>query len=121
MIDNYLLDATYDERSSDLFQRLGWHTFNERLNMKRLVMVYKSLHGLAPSYMKEMFEYTHDVHTYGLRSTTSSGLFLTGGKTEFHRKRFPHIAAKQWNALPNEIKNANSLSSFKRLVQRFIK
>ena len=115
-----ILGAKYDERSSDLFTRLGWQTFCQRIDMKRLAMVYKSLHGLAPPYMKEMFGYTHEVHNYGLRSTTSSGLFMTGGKTEFHRKRFSYIAAKQWNALPNETKNAKSLTSFKRQVSNFI-
>lgn len=71
-----------------------------RLNMKKkIVMVYKSLHGFSPLTRKKPL--IIQTHTHGWWSTTSSVLFLNGGKTEFHRKVFSFIAAKQWNALPN--------------------
>ena len=49
-------------------------------------MVYKSLHGFTPTYMKEMFVYTFALH-------------MQRGKTEIHKKRFLYIGAKQWNEL----------------------
>ena len=43
-----ILDATYDDRSEELFKRLGWKTFEQNLWQKRLTMTYKSLHDLTP-------------------------------------------------------------------------
>ena len=115
-----ILNASYDERSMDLFSKLGWYTFEQRLKRKRLHLVYKALNDLCPHYMKDMFQYTSDVHNYALRSTSSSGLFLSRGDTEFHKKKFSYISAKEWNDLPPHVKAASSFTSFKRLIKDFI-
>lgn len=112
-----ILDATYDERSEDLFSKLGWKTFSQSLKQKRLIMVYKSLNGLTPPYMRDMFEYTHSVHDHGLRSTSSLALYMSGDRTDFNNKRFSYIGAKEWNDLPNNIKSAANLNRFKALIK----
>ena len=99
-----ILNASYEERSTDLFNKLGWCTFDQRSKYKRLCMVYKSLNGLGPQYMKDMFQYTRDVHSHALRSTSTSMLFLTGGRTDFHKRRFSFIASKEWNDFPSAVK-----------------
>lgn len=112
-----ILDATYDERSEDLFSKLGWKTFSQSLKQKRLIMVYKSLNGHTPPYMRDMFEYTHSVHDHGLRSTSSLALYMSGDRTDFNNKRFSYIGAKEWNDLPNNIKSAANLNRFKALIK----
>ena len=115
-----ILDASYNERSSDLFNTLGWKTFEERLKQKRAQMVYKSLHGFTPTYMNEMFLYTNSIHDHGLRSSSTFSLHMQRGTTELHKKRFSYIGAKQWNELPPSIRQAPTLRNFKFLLQSFI-
>ena len=115
-----ILDATYDERSEDLFNKLGWKTFLQSLKEKRLIMVFKSLNGHTPSYMRDMFKYTHSVHDHGLRSTSSQTLYISGGRTDFNNKRFSYIGAKEWNDLPNNIKSATTLNRFKALIKEIL-
>ena len=115
-----ILNASFDERSVDLFSRLGWFTFEQRLKRKRLHYVYKTLNDLCPSYMKDMFQFTSNVHSHVLRSTSSSTLFLSRGNTNSHERKFSFIAVREWNALPPYVRDAPSFNTFKRLVEDFI-
>ena len=114
-----ILNSTFDDRSEDLLKMLNWSPLEKRLKCKRMTMVYKSLNGLAPQYLANMFRHTNDIHCHSLRSTTCNNLFLEGGSTQFHNKTFSYVAAKEWNELSMQCKNANSLSSFKRYIQDF--
>ena len=77
-------DLNFQLSSDNMFDTLGWKTIDKRIKEKRLTMIYKSLNGLAPEYLRGLFQFTKDTHTYGPRSSTSNGLFITGGKTEYH-------------------------------------
>lgn len=44
-------------------------------------------------------------------------LFLEYGRTQYHQKPSAFVAAKEWNELPKEGMNANSLNIVKRFVQ----
>ncbi len=44
------------------------------------VMVYKSLNGLAPGYMWDMFKYVTDVNVRITCNADKSKLYLPGGK-----------------------------------------
>ncbi len=46
----------------------------DRVLYRKAVIVYKSLNGLAPGYMRDMFKYVTD-------NAGKSKLFLPGGKT----------------------------------------
>ena len=47
--------SSYDANADDLFVRLGWQKLNLQRELKIATMVYKSLNGLAPHYLKSMF------------------------------------------------------------------
>ena len=115
-----ILDSGYECGSNELFKTLGWQPFDKRIKARRLFMLYKSLNGLAPQYLRDLFQYTHNVHTYCLRSKTSNHLSVNGGRTEYHKRRFAYIASREWNELPNEYRNAKSLNHFKSLINSYL-
>ena len=80
-------------------------------------MVYKSLNGKTPSYNTDMFTTLDKIHTHSLRSTTACNVFLEGGRTDYHKKRFSYLAAKEWNQLPRNVKEAKTLYTFKRFIK----
>ncbi len=104
-------------RSADIFDLLEWDTIDKRIREKRLTIMYKCLNGLAPDYLTESFQFTRDTHSYGLRSSTTNGLFIEGGRTNYHKRSFSYTAAYDWNQLPPECREAESLSAFKRKIK----
>ena len=112
-----ILDASYDVRTADLYRVLGWDSFTVRQKRKQAIMMYKSLNGLAPSYMKDMFTFNNEIHSHHLRSISSDNLYLQRGRTEVHKKRFSYIGAKVWNELPDYAKVASSLNKFKNILK----
>ena len=113
-----ILDKDLSVPSSELFQQLGWMRFDERVIYKKCILMYKSLHNLAPSYMSNKFTYSYDIHNLDLRSTTNQTLHIPKPKLEIYRKSLSYSGPKLWNALPESVRNAPTLGSFK---QRYLR
>ena len=54
--------------SLPLISQLGWLNIREKIDFETATMVYKSLHGLAPPYMQDMFHKLSDCRKQVLRS-----------------------------------------------------
>ena len=63
-----LTSSSYDANTNDPFVWLGWHKLNLQRELKTATMVYKSLNGLAPDYLKSMFTDRSAVSAYSLRN-----------------------------------------------------
>ena len=50
-----ILDKDLTTPSSELFQQLGWMRFDGRVNFRKYMLMYKSLHNLAPTYLSNTF------------------------------------------------------------------
>ena len=48
--------SNYDADAGHLFEHLGWKHLASQQQIQRATMVYKSLHGLAPDYLRSKFE-----------------------------------------------------------------
>ena len=63
------MSASYDSNLDDLFRALGWRRlYYQRLEQKSIIM-YKTLHGLTPDYLRSRFVYRDNVSAYRLRNT----------------------------------------------------
>ncbi len=77
-------------------------------------MMYKSLNGLAPVYMSQIFKYVHESHSRETRTSARSDLYLPSGKhKDIYVNSFAYSGAKIWNDIPRNITNYVSLESFK--------
>ena len=91
---------------------LHWLPIPARADFKVLLLTYKALNGLAPIYMSSLIE--RYIPTRPLRSQ-SAGLLKV---TEFNKitiggRAFTHRAPHLWNALPQAVRDANTLAIFK--------
>ena len=75
-----------------------------------IVEVFKSLHGLCPIYVSNMFSVKSS--TYILMITIPS-LQLYHSRTNYGLHSFRHIGAKLWNDLPHHVKSISDISVFK--------
>uniref|UniRef100_A0A3P9D180 Uncharacterized protein n=1 Tax=Maylandia zebra TaxID=106582 RepID=A0A3P9D180_9CICH len=104
------------EHISPVLASRHWLPISFRIHFKILLFTFKTLHGLAPSYLSELLQpYTP---TRSLRSADQLLLKIprTGRKLRGDRA-FAVAAPKLWNELPLEIRQATSLSVFKSLLK----
>ncbi len=77
-------------------------------------MVYKSLNGLAPGYMQDMFKYVTDVNVRSTSNADQTKLYLPGGKKlKTYTDNFSYSGGMIWNTIPSDDREAESITAFK--------
>ena len=113
-------NSPFDHASLPLISKLGWLTVNEMIDFETACMVYKALHGLAPPYMKSMFQKLSESCNRTLRNT-STDLRIPLCKTSNGQRSFSYRGVTVWNQLSLEQKTAPSLAAFKTKLKSFLK
>ena len=112
-----LMSASYDSNLDDLFRALGWRRlYYQRLEQKSILM-YKTLHGMTPDYLRSRFVYRDDVSAYRLRNTENK-LVLPQPRTDCLKRSFLYSGAQLCNNLPVDLRQASSLTDFKSKLSR---
>ena len=79
-------------------------------------MVYKSLNCLAPDYMTLNFVLRRDLYiSYNLRDSENK-LAVPLPRTNYSRNSLCYSGAVLWNILPTDVRQAKSLTSFRKLL-----
>jgi len=86
-----ILDQPIDAPSETLFKTLNWMKFPERTDYKKAVLVYKSINGLSPEYLKSKFNFSQNKC---LRSYDTKQLQLPKPTLEFFRKSLAYSGPK---------------------------
>ncbi len=75
----------------------------DRVLYHKAVMVYKSLNGLAPGYMQDMFKYVTDVNVRSTCNADKSKLYPAGGKNlKKYTDNFSYSGEMIWNTMMSE-------------------
>ena len=106
--------SNYDVDAGHLFKLLGWKNLAFQQQIQRATMVYRSLHGLAPNYLSSKFE-RREV-AYNLRDSENK-LNVPLPRTNYYKNSFSYSGAILWNCLPCNLREAESLGQFKRLLK----
>ena len=64
-------NSSYDAPSRPLIESLGWMTIREHIDQDSRSMVYKSINGLAPQYMSNLFIRNSTCNSRSLRNTAT--------------------------------------------------
>ena len=91
-------------------QELHWLKVIERIEFKVLLLVYKSVNGLAPAYLNELIMFNNDS---GCRrqSLHISDPYNTNNRA------FQRAAPALWNRLPFSIRHAETIQLFKNSLK----
>ena len=114
-----ILQRPYNTNSLELFKELQWVTFENRVTYHAAMMVFKSKNKLFPDYMSNLLTFSSNEH-YDLRSTARNDLVLPGNRTKYIKDSFSYHASLIWNTLPFNLRQLNSLYSFKYNLRKFI-
>ena len=102
-----------------LLKELGWPKLKNRRTSHRLVLFYKILNDLIPQYLKQLCNLIpHNTNNYQLRRNNS---FLVPfiHRESFYKSYFPKTI-RDWNKLPNDLKQSQSLNIFKSLYEPLV-
>ena len=105
----------YEVRSYDIRSHLSWNTLVERRDKHKAVAMFKVLNNKAPAYLSDLFKPIGENFSYGLRGRNRN-LSLPLPRTEYGKKSFNYCGAKLWNGLPNDLKDNQTVRSFKRAL-----
>ena len=120
LVQNYAARSILNKNKfchvTPLLFKLHWLPIKCRINFKIILLIYKSLNGLAPSYLTDII-FRHESR-HPLRSSDQENLVIPKFKTEsFGGRAFSVLGPRLWNALPNEIKTSSSLHLFKKSLK----
>ena len=90
---------------------LHWLPVKARADFKVILLTYKALHGLAPTYLSDLV--LPYIPTRTLRSQ-DAGLLIS--KQTAGGRAFSYRAPFLWNGLPTHVRHADSVSTFNFLV-----
>ena len=114
-----ILDAPPDSPSLPLFNELGWLNVFERMEFNKAVLLFKSVHGMCPDYLSEMFT-VQPSSVYSLRSSTHQNLNIPKHRNELFKRTLQYSGVIIWNGLPSNLRSAPSLASFKQNLFKHI-
>ena len=110
-----ILQAKCEVNSSLLLETLKWDQLSLRRRKHKAIMIFKSLNGLAPVYLHELFSERHT--DYELRDSFRK-LNLPKPRTNYLKRSFGYSGALLWNSLPASIRAIRTMGQFKKEINR---
>ena len=105
-------NSSYDASADALIQRLKWPNIAEIINRETVMIVYKSLNGLALTYLSNIFS-TNSSHGTDKLRNFETDLRISLYKTCNGQKSFSYRGVHLLNSLEPDVKQAPSLYAFK--------
>jgi hypothetical protein len=107
----------YDHITETL-KELHWLPVTARIEFKILTLTWKALHNMAPDYLKDLLNFK--VSNRPVRAKYVNLLIVPNrpvNANSYNDRAFENAAPKLWNKLPVEIRNTETLGSFKKLLK----
>ena len=109
--------ATRSCSANKILEETGWESLETRRRKHRLTTFYKMVTKTTPSYLSTLVPRTvHQVSQRNLR--TGQNLQVPRSRTVLYSNSFIPKTIRDWNALPNNLKNSPSLNLFKLELNR---
>ena len=100
-------------RGIELVKSLNLYTIRDRRDYFLTILMFKSIHGIAPTYLSDRVVMNYDVNGYDTRASDME-LYLPTLRKEAYRNSFMYMGGKLWNDLPEFVQNSANIESFKR-------
>ena len=115
-----MMDVDCRAPTTAFFQSLGIMPLTERFRYRKALMVYKSLNGYTPTYMRDMFVYVRDAHNRRTRTAENGLVIIPQAKKAAYRRSLAVAGSKHFNSVPKHVRNQPNPFTFKSAyVQSF--
>ena len=117
MIDN----VPFREHTAPLFKKYKTLKFQDIVSLKTLCLIYAAQRELLPEEIQTLFTNTDSIHKYNTRASSKGNFHTKYCRTKLKSMCISVQGVKLWNNLDVNIRNLNTLSSFKvTLKQHYI-
>lgn len=108
-----ILKGSKYDHVTPFLKELHWLPITYRIKYKILLITYKCLNGQGPAYLCDLLSSL--VPLRRLRSSSASLLYVPRTRLKTYGDRsFYYAAPSLWNSLPENVKNAATVESFKK-------
>ena len=114
-----LTSSSYDANVDDLFVRLGWQKLSLQRELKTATMVYK-FSMVSPLNISNQCLPIGVQQLHILLGIARVKLALPLPRTNFLKNSFSYSGAVLWNSLPTNLRQAQTLASFKSGCRNFL-
>ncbi|KAJ8710105.1 hypothetical protein PYW07_009471 [Mythimna separata] len=105
---------------SNFRSELKWLPIRQRRSLRALTTLFSLLHSpTPPSYLITHFQYLCSSHAKNLRSSNNLLLLCPSHTSDFVHSSFYIQSILLWNALPLDIRTAESRYAFKRKLRNY--
>ena len=91
-----------------MFSELGWERLSDHNQYFKALMMYKSLHSLAPQYFTRKFKYVRDSQNCNTRQAAAGQLALPplthGNDIECIKSSLSYSRVKLWNGIDSTVR-----------------
>ena len=113
--------ASQFDHVTPLLQARHWLPIEQRIVFKLSVMMYKTVNGMAPSYLQEyVISPASSRSSLRLRSADTGQLYAPRTRTVLGGRAFAVAGPRTWNSLPVIVRSAPSLSTFKKHFKTYL-
>ena len=115
-----ILDADSLASSVKLFNKLKWIPFYERAKIAKCYIIYKSLQGHLPAYLKTLLKLSSETHSRQTRYANFNVACPIVRRQKEGAKTFRVATCKLWSCLALTTRKLATLGSFKRSLWKNI-
>ena len=113
--------TTYDTANHfALLRQLKWLDVRSIIKLEMGLFMYKAMNQLVPEQISEMFTHLSTYHSYQTRSAANGNLYMPTNHLFTEQRSFSYAGSKLWNEILFEIRNADSLNSFKTNFKAYL-
>lgn len=102
-----------------MLNALDWFSVKHRLYYFSMILIFKILHNLGPTYFNEYITYNHEIHNYPTRQNNQ--LYVPRTNCSRTMNSLFHKGLLQYNNLPDPIKTSETLQKFKSSLNKYIR
>ena len=107
-------DCNYDELRCELH----WLNMHQRRISHSLVILFKILNKLGPSYLSDNFTQQYEIRNRVTRTFGGNICIPNSNYSAIHRRSFQVYISKVWNILPDNVKSCPTVTSFKNNLKK---
>jgi hypothetical protein len=116
MLNNY---DFVNVRGTDLVAQLKLLNVRQRRDYFMSLLIFKCIHGLAPTYLCNEVIMAIEVRERNTRNVNENDLYVPGINLNCTKNAFSHCGPTMWNSLPNDMKECASIDVFKAKARKY--
>lgn len=112
--------SNYKHSAKPLLKKLQILNLENMCKLEVGKIMFGCHHGHIPSKLVKLFTKSNKIHSYNTRQASNDGFFIPKTSSQYGKKTIKFRGSKLWNCIPQQIKQAPSISNFKKKFKIYL-